>query len=150
MTGPKDAPPPTFKVWTPPVKRRRRGGPSYKDSPRSRGYDGRWDRLSIAFRKKHPFCRWCEQNDRDTLADVVDHILPAADFPDLMYELGNLQSLCTDHHAMKGKMEVFARQHGMLEMLKLWSADMSTRPPQFRPLVAESLLMVKKPRGIIG
>lgn len=140
-------PPPTFRVWKPSVKRRHRGGPRHEDSPRARGYDGRWDRLSIEFRKKNPFCRWCDQEDRVTAVDVVDHIIPRKDAPERMHDWKNLQSLCHHHHGVKTEMEEYARRRDELDKLHLWCADMKARPSRFRPLVAESLLFVKKPRS---
>jgi 5-methylcytosine-specific restriction endonuclease McrA len=104
----------------------------FRCSPTDRGYGPKWDRLSIAFRKRHPFCQWCEQQGRDTLADLVDHMIPVQDRPDLVLEWKNLWSLCTFHHGKKFTMELFARGQGLLDFLPTWCRDPSSRPPQFR------------------
>lgn len=112
--------------------------PKFRGSPRRRGYDARWDRLSIAHRRLHPFCRLCEQEGNDGLADRVDHILPRVEYPGLMYEPTNLQSLCNRHDGIKQSMEVFARKNGVLERLTLWCSSLENRPPQFRGGIHEN------------
>lgn len=107
---------------------------NFRGSPRDRGYDARWDRLSIAFRKRHPFCLWCAQAGRDTLTDLVDHVLPVADRPELRHEWSNLLALCTHHHGVKASMEIYARENGLLDKLPDWCRKPETRPVQFRPL----------------
>lgn len=99
-------------------------------SSRQRGYDARWDRLSAAFRRQNPFCRFCEQDGlRVVFCDVVDHIVPVIDRPDLRYEWANLQSLCHGHHSgLKAWLEDQARRTGDLNVLVVWSADPSRRP----------------------
>lgn len=37
-----------------------------KTSPRERGYDAAWDRLSVAARKRQPFCTDCGSEERLT------------------------------------------------------------------------------------
>ena len=104
-----------------------------RNSPRARDYDAKWDRLSIAFRKANPFCRFCAQFGRDALCDVTDHIIPAADRSDLRYEWKNLQALCAYHHdGLKQRMEKFARALGRLEELPRWCADLKSGPVEFR------------------
>jgi 5-methylcytosine-specific restriction endonuclease McrA len=105
---------------------------SFRGSPRERGYDAEWDRLSLLFRRRHPFCIFCEQAGLDTLTDLVDHIIPVVDRPDLRYEWDNLCSLCKRHHGRKYQMEVFARAHGLLDVLPIWVKAPERRPQQFR------------------
>ena len=133
---PRDTGPPKFKPWMPPlapaVQQKQRAG-RFRGSPRARGLNARWDKLSLTFRRRNPFCRWCRQQDKDTLVSVVDHIKPWVDYPHLRFEWTNLQSLCATCHGLKYRMEYFARKNGMLEMLPLWSEDPLSRPIQFRP-----------------
>ncbi|CDX26762.1 hypothetical protein MPL3356_60541 [Mesorhizobium plurifarium] len=107
----------------------------HRISPRKRGYDARWDRLAMAFRRANPYCRFCEQEGRDGLADVTDHILPAHEYPDLRYVWSNFQSLCSFHHDnLKQKLEHYARKNGLLDKLAEWSADPDSRPVHLRPI----------------
>lgn len=92
-------------------------------------YDHRWTELSLKFRKKNPFCRFCEQDGYEcSLADDVDHIIPIEDGGDrLSWE--NLQSLCKKHHyGRKARLQRYARDKSMIEMLPKWCADPSSRP----------------------
>ncbi|MDF3208362.1 MULTISPECIES: HNH endonuclease signature motif containing protein [Mesorhizobium] len=129
--------PPRFKPFQAPmaiaVQKLVKAG-NYRGSPRDRGYDSKWDRLSIAYRKRHVCCAWCAQQDRDTLTDLVDHIIPVVDRPDLKYTWSNLWALCKHHHAQKGVMEVYARENGLLNMLPEWCRQPEKRPLQFRPV----------------
>lgn len=98
-------------------------------------YDARWDRTSIAFRKKNPFCRFCEQEGREAqVAEDVDHIVPLRDpFNGDKYRWGNLQSLCRDHHyGLKAKLEHYAQRTGQLDKLKEWCRDPHSRPDMTR------------------
>ena len=128
--------PPRFSPWRPPkapvvLRMEERG--KYRSSPRVRGLDVKWDRLSIAFRRRHPFCRMCQQEGRDSLGARVDHILPRREFPDLTYSWRNLQSLCVHHDNLKSKLEYYARETGQVEKLALWCESVEARPRQFRP-----------------
>lgn len=107
--------------------------PSPDKSTAERGYDHSWTDLSLRFRRKNPFCRFCEQDGFEcTPADDVDHIIPIEDGGDrLSWE--NLQSLCKKHHyGRKARLQRYARAHGMIEMLPIWCADPSTRPDMSR------------------
>lgn len=98
-----------------------------------RGYDYIWSKLSTRFRRKHPFCRFCEQRGFEARpADVVDHIIPVRDRPDLRLTWSNLQSLCAACHAFKGKLEAHARDRGLLDLLPEWCANPESRPRKFR------------------
>lgn len=104
----------------------------FRGSPGERGYDEKWNRLSIAYRKRFPFCQWCEQEGRDTLTDLVDHIIPVVDRPDLIHDWKNAWSLCRHHHGRKFSLEVYARDNGLLHMLPTWCKDPTSRPSSFR------------------
>ncbi|WP_413251140.1 HNH endonuclease [Shinella zoogloeoides] len=72
------------------------------------------------------------QEQRDTLTDLVDHIIPVVDRPDLLHEWKNLWALCRYHHGRKFSLEIYARDNGLLEMLPMWCRDPTMRPPEFR------------------
>lgn len=128
--------PPRFKVSTPApmavaAQKIAKVG-RFRGSPIDRGYGPKWDRLSIAYRKRHPFCEWCEQEGKDTLADLVDHMIPVQDRPDLVLDWKNLWSLCTFHHGKKFSMELWARAQKLIDLLPRWCKDPDSRPPHLR------------------
>lgn len=107
----------------------------FRGSPRDRGYDSKWDRLSIRFRKQNPMCRFCAQLGRDSLTEVTDHIVPWLDQPELKYDWKNLQALCGYcHRVTKQQMEIYARANGLLDKLPLWSEDPRNRPVHLQPM----------------
>lgn len=101
-----------------------------RSSPRLRGYDAKWDRLSQVFRRRHPFCRFCDQTgERIVLCDVVDHVIPVVDDPTKLFEWSNLQSLCHMHHSgLKAWLEAEARDAGDIALLTRWCEDLESRP----------------------
>lgn len=101
-----------------------------RTSPRLRGYDSRWDRLSAEFRRRHPFCAWCQQQGRDILGDLVDHKIPVAEGGQI-YHLANLWTLCTAHHGRKTEMEEYARRNEALHLLPIWCDSPDERPQRF-------------------
>lgn len=108
--------------------------PSVGDTGRGQ-YDAKWDRLSVAFRRKNPFCRFCEQEGRDTIpADDVDHIVPLrAPFKGAKYDRSNLQPLCRRHHyGLKAKLEHYAERTGRIDELPTWCSDPASRPDMTR------------------
>lgn len=54
--------------------------------------------LATDERGNRPACALCGQPD----ADTVDHVLPKAKYPDLVWELGNMQPAHRDCNASKG------------------------------------------------
>lgn len=72
-----------------------------RGSARDRGYTTRWDEASKAYRRKHPLCVRCLNEGRTTPTELVDHITPADERPDLFWDESNWQSLCRPHHAEK-------------------------------------------------
>jgi 5-methylcytosine-specific restriction protein A len=65
----------------------------------SRGYDGRWQRIRMAYLKGHPLCAECLKEHRVTVATDVDHIIPKRDGGSDAD--GNLQALCHSCHSRK-------------------------------------------------
>lgn len=101
-----------------------------REQSSERGYDHIWQKLSARYRRKNPFCRFCEQQGFEaSLADVTDHIIPVRDNRDLRLTWSNLQSLCNRHHnGEKRRLEEYARNTGMLDELPKWCADPDSRP----------------------
>ena len=60
-----------------------------------------WKALRRGHAKREPLCRECKRLGHVTPLDVVDHIEPIRQRPDLMADSANLQSLCHTHHRMK-------------------------------------------------
>jgi 5-methylcytosine-specific restriction enzyme A len=84
-----------------------------RGSRHARGYDNRWARRSRLFRARFPICGMrpglrppvmsrCYDEDRVTLAAVVDHVVPHKGNRALFWdEVGNWQSLCAACHSRK-------------------------------------------------
>ncbi len=97
----------------------------------SRGYDHLWRKVSERYRRKHPFCRFCEQAGRQNFCDDVDHKIPIEDGGDRL-KLENLQPLCRAcHNGIKKPMDAYAREHGQIYLLPAWCDDPSERPARF-------------------
>jgi 5-methylcytosine-specific restriction enzyme A len=69
-----------------------------RPSPRSKGYNTRWDRERKRFLITQPLCVMCKREGIDTLASVVDHITPHKGNPALFWSRTNWQALCPMHH----------------------------------------------------
>ena len=106
-----------------------------RGTPHQRGYDSRWNALSIAYRRKHPRCERCAQEGRDELAALVDHIIPTVDRIELMHSWKNLWALCDACHGWKYSLEEYARRNNLIDMLPTWCRDPGSRPDQFRKIV---------------
>jgi 5-methylcytosine-specific restriction protein A len=66
-----------------------------------RGYDHTWRKLRDAFIAANPWCVECARNGRQVRAQIVDHIVPHCGREELRLNVGNVQSLCRSHHALK-------------------------------------------------
>lgn len=71
-----------------------------------REYDSAWRKLRAAFLLYHPVCECEEHRGKDlrARAEVVDHIEPISDRPDLRLDWDNLRSMmkrCHDRRTMK-------------------------------------------------
>lgn len=79
---------------------------SRRGTTAQRGYDKAWQKVSIEYRAQHPFCE-CDEHkglDERALSQVVDHIQPIAERPDLRLEWSNLRAMtksCHDKHTAK-------------------------------------------------
>lgn len=105
-----------------------------RGSRQSRGYDADWERARLIHLEKEPLCRESGFRGLVQVAQLVDHIIPVRDRPDLRLEPSNLCSLTQRmHDTWKRWLEAEARQRGDINLLVQWMADPSTRPPQFRP-----------------
>lgn len=141
----KDGLPPRFKPWQPPkpkgLEQRQNNAGRWRSSPRDRGYDVRWDRMSRSFRRSNPWCYFCQQErpeeDWQPTA-VTDHVLPAREFPKLRYVRTNWCPLCQYHHdSTKAQLEAYARKNNCVALLELWVHKPMTRPTHLRPLALQ-------------
>ncbi len=113
--------------------RREREADLRRGSRQERGYDAAWEKLSLEHRKKEPLCRECDYRGYARIAELVDHIIPIRDRPELRLDPKNLQALCQRcHDTRKRWMESDARKQGDINLLALWFSDPATRPPQFK------------------
>ena len=64
----------------------------------SKTYNRRWDSARRTFLRRHPLCRYCEQQGKLTPATVVDHIIPHRGDSRLFWDSSNWQPLCKRHH----------------------------------------------------
>ena len=72
-----------------------------RGSAAQRGYDAAWRRVRAAFLAEHPLCECasCRQPGAVVVAaDVVDHIIPIAERPDLRLDWSNLRAMSAAHH----------------------------------------------------
>jgi hypothetical protein len=102
-------------------------------APASKGYDSRWRRYSESFRKRHPFCAFCMQENRMTLVvfgrtGVLDHKIPVTD-GGAFWDENNHHPLCNGHHGgLKRLLENYARETGQVSKLIQWCDDPASRP----------------------
>lgn len=92
----------------------------YSKAKRRHKPSRRWYNLA-AWRGKHgrriqqlakqPLCEFCLAEDRSTLADVADHVLPHREDHALFW-FGKLQSLCTPCHSIR-KQRIESRSGGV-------------------------------------
>jgi 5-methylcytosine-specific restriction endonuclease McrA len=124
---------PRFKRATVAPYKPRVGPPGlHRGSSRERGYDRAWDQFSVAWRRQNPFCAMCEQNGRDVVCDVVDHMIPLVDGGERLAP-ENVWSLChLCHSRTKAEWERYARARGLIEMLPEWCRNPGSRPRKFR------------------
>jgi len=87
----------------------------HKGSRHERGYDGDWERVRNAYINTHTLCEICEQEDRVTPAEDVDHKIPFRGLNDPLRLLwSNLQSICRPHHTQKSAQD---RQAGFRRVI---------------------------------
>lgn len=103
-------------------------GPKPLESPRLRGYSSAWDRYSLNYRQRKPFCAFCEQEGDLRFCDVVDHKLPLGHGGALL-DPDNTHGLCRSHHeGLKTKLEAYAVETGQLHRLVEWCDKPKMRP----------------------
>ena len=69
-------------------------------------YNAMWQRCRLLFLGENPLCVYCLRQDRTTVADVVDHIVPHKGSTELFWDTDNWQSLCaTCHNTVKAQEE---------------------------------------------
>lgn len=120
---------PTFQRVKAPALKPPSRSESRRESRHDRGYDHKWDRLRDRFIRQNPYCRFSEQEGRESvLATTVDHIIPIEEAPELRLVWSNLQSLSeAQHFGTKAKLERIARASGQVRMLPEWCASKAAR-----------------------
>ena len=65
-----------------------------------RGYDATWRKLRAVYLRQHPLCMCdeCKASGAVVAAEVVDHIIPIAERPELRLEWSNLRAMSKQHH----------------------------------------------------
>ena len=79
-------------------KRRAREADRQRGSRSARGYGRDWQRLRAVVLAEEPLCRFCKDAGLTVLAQVVDHVVPISEAPDLRLDRANLRSLCKSCH----------------------------------------------------
>ncbi len=79
---------------------------------RNRHYGRRWETLRNRFIAHNPLCTFCADGGEIVPAEVVDHITPHRGDPFLLYDWGNLQSLCFTCHNGRKKSDEMALDRG--------------------------------------
>jgi 5-methylcytosine-specific restriction endonuclease McrA len=106
-----------------------------RTSPRLRGYDAKWDRLSRKVRERAGLCQRCDFFGRVRSPKVADHKHPVMDGGD-RFALENLWALCRQCHDWKASLEAHARSTGQVEMLRFWCDNPDQVPAKFREVRA--------------
>jgi 5-methylcytosine-specific restriction protein A len=75
----------------------------------------RWTQASIRHRKRNPLCEFCKRAGRVTQATLVDHIIPRAQAPELMWDPDNWQSLCDNCHNVTKQQQEHYGYHNMVD-----------------------------------
>lgn len=78
----------------------------WRGTSRERGYITEWDAYSVSFRAQRPLCEQCEANGILRESKVVDHIKPAAHFPELFWDPSNHRALCVSCNTAKSAADV--------------------------------------------
>ena len=71
-----------------------------RGSAAARGYDATWRALRVQFLRQHPLCECdeCKGAHTPDTAEVVDHIIPISERPDLRLVWTNLRAMSKRHH----------------------------------------------------
>lgn len=76
-----------------------------RGTTKERGYAGAWPKLRAMKMAADPLCEACGRRGLVVAGAQVDHIVPHKMNGDLMYDMDNLQALCTECHGLKSACE---------------------------------------------
>jgi len=89
-----------FALSSPPKKKER-----WSKGPNAAVYDSpRWRALRLQVLENQPFCKFCQEDKVIGNSEVVDHVIPI-EFGGSIWDLPNLQGICTRHHNTKSSYE---------------------------------------------
>lgn len=71
----------------------------------ARGYDYQWGKVRSSYIKANPMCEFCSEDGLLQEAQVVDHIVPISEAPELRLDPDNLRSLCKRCHDRRTALE---------------------------------------------
>ena len=73
-----------------------------RGSARERGYDTKWDKFREWFMQQpgNQYCHRCFKQGEIVKAEVVHHIIPVSQLPDLKLVPSNCQPLCAKCHSV--------------------------------------------------
>lgn len=106
----------------------------WRGSRQERGYGREWEVLAAEYKKAvKGQCEECRRRGYLAPADVVDHMIPITDKPEVRLDWNALDCLCHSHHnGLKRRIEDYARKTGQLELIPRWMKHPETRPAQFQ------------------
>lgn len=113
---------------------RQRGRETDRPSRVSRGYNAEWVEIREAKKRLcKGLCEECLRRGYLHNLDVIDHIIPVDDAPELRLSIENTQGLCHRHHnGWKRLLEAFARATNAVTLLPQWCLHPETRPAHFQ------------------
>ena len=69
-----------------------------RGSSGERGYDATWQKLRDIKANRDPLCEECLKSKKVKPLEIVHHIKPIEEYPELRLMMENLMSLCNDCH----------------------------------------------------
>lgn len=113
--------PSTFRApHAPTLQERERATEVLRGSARARGYDGAWDRASVAYRVKHPICEACAAAGITAATQVVDHVVPHKGDRLIFWDRKRWQPACRWHHDVVKQILEREFEDGLIGEADLW------------------------------
>ena len=88
------------------VKQMRKRYDAQRGNSGQRGYDARWQAVRAIKIGRDPICELCVSKGIVKRTDIVHHIKPVEEHPELRLVMDNLMSVCIQcHEAIHGRLE---------------------------------------------